>query len=300
MSEGVTTTRLSKAAREFNIGIKTVVDFLIKKGFQMDMDPNAKLSQEMYNLLMKEFASEKHVKEEAKKIGLQFAAHETITIEDKKTASKDREKELDDLFIKNVSMDFEKKQYEAAKKPREVAVKEVVKEVVKEEIVAGITLPAEPAPPVVIVAEEKPQVQVVIEEPQVIPAVEPILPEIVAETAHPEIPETPVASVPDDKITEEQAPLETAPPPIAVPEAKTDQKQLPDLKIVGMMDLGVFEKKLSKKTKVKPQPEPDTIIPAPLPEVVIEDKLPEAIETVLPASEPVPAELEIIKVVEPV
>jgi len=40
------------------------------------------------------------VKEEANKIGLQFATHETITIEDKKSASKDREKELDDLFIK--------------------------------------------------------------------------------------------------------------------------------------------------------------------------------------------------------
>ena len=134
MSEGITTTRLSKAAREFNIGIKTVVDFLVKKGFPLDMDPNAKLSQEMYNLLMKEFASEKHVKEEAKKIGLQFAAHETITIEDKKTASKDREKELDDLFIKNVSMDFEKKQHEVARKPKEVLVKEAVKEEKKVEV----------------------------------------------------------------------------------------------------------------------------------------------------------------------
>ena len=31
MSEGVTSTRLSKAAREFNIGVKTVVDFLIEE-----------------------------------------------------------------------------------------------------------------------------------------------------------------------------------------------------------------------------------------------------------------------------
>ncbi len=69
MSEGLTTTRLSKAAREFNIGIKTVVDFLSKKGFPIGNDPNAKLSPEMYALLMKEFASEKHVKEEAKKSG---------------------------------------------------------------------------------------------------------------------------------------------------------------------------------------------------------------------------------------
>ena len=44
MSEGVTITRLSKAAREFNIGMKTEVDFLIKKGFPIEMDPNAKLT----------------------------------------------------------------------------------------------------------------------------------------------------------------------------------------------------------------------------------------------------------------
>jgi len=37
----------------------------------------------MYSLLMKEFATEKHVKEEAKKIGLHFTLHETITIDDK-------------------------------------------------------------------------------------------------------------------------------------------------------------------------------------------------------------------------
>jgi len=56
MSEAVITTRLSKAAREFNIGINTVLDFLSKKGFQIDRDPNTKLTQEMYVLLAKEFS----------------------------------------------------------------------------------------------------------------------------------------------------------------------------------------------------------------------------------------------------
>lgn len=133
MSEGVTTTRLSKASREFNIGINTVIEFLSKKGFLIDRDPNTKLTQEMYALLAKEFSVEKHVKEESKKIGLQFAIHETITIDDKKTSSKDREKELDDLFIKNVPLDFEKKQFETVKKPKETSVKETVKPEIKPE-----------------------------------------------------------------------------------------------------------------------------------------------------------------------
>ena len=119
MSETTASVRLSKAAREFNIGITTVVDFLQKKGFKLDRDPNAKLTGEMYNLLMKEFAGEKHVKEEAKKIGLQLSTHETITIEHKRTAIEEQEKEQDELFIKNVALGFEKKQAEIKKKPVE-------------------------------------------------------------------------------------------------------------------------------------------------------------------------------------
>jgi len=110
MSEGASSIRLSKAAREFNIGVATVLDFLSNKGFKLGRDPNAKLTQEMYALLMQEFASEKHVKEEAKKIGLQFSTHETITIDDKRTAIDKQEKEMDDLIIKNVSIDFQTKQ----------------------------------------------------------------------------------------------------------------------------------------------------------------------------------------------
>ena len=218
MSETVTTTRLSKAAREFNIGIKTVVDFLSKKGFAVSSDPNSKLSQEMYALLMKEFASEKHVKEEAKKIGLQFTAHETITIEDKKSASKDREKELDELFIKNVSMEFEKKGFEAPRKPKEVPVKE--------------TPPPPPPPPV----EKAPSV--VTEEKR---------PEPVTETVAP-----PVAPPPPPPAIEETRPITPETPP-AQPQIEpiTGDKPKSDVRIIGKMDLQQFEKKPAKKSKSK-------------------------------------------------
>ena len=128
MSEGAPIIRLSKAAREFNIGVSTIVDFLSKKGLNIEKDPNFKLSQEMYTILVKEFAPDKHVKEEAKKIGLQFAQHETITIEDKRSAAKEREKERDDLFIKNVGLDYDNKPFETQKKSREVPVKPALKE----------------------------------------------------------------------------------------------------------------------------------------------------------------------------
>ena len=61
--------RLSKAAKEFNVGRETIVEFLTKKGFQVDPSPNTKLTSEMYALLVKEYQGEREVKNEAKKLG---------------------------------------------------------------------------------------------------------------------------------------------------------------------------------------------------------------------------------------
>lgn len=297
MSEGVTSTRLSKAAREFNIGIKTVVDYLIKKGFPIEMDPNAKLSPEMYSLLMKEFASEKHVKEEAKKIGLQFTAHETITIEDKKSATKDREKELDDLFIKNVSLDFEKKQHEAAKRSREILAKEALREEKKTEIVPVAPPEAPKAPPAKEVIEEVvAPAPVVVEEPPVVTAPEPeIVEPTPAKVTEPE--EIILPSGDKEPQQEEQIPEIPSP---AQPEPEPVPKPKSDLKIVGMMDLGVFEKKPTRKVKEIPQPEPVEIQPvqAEEPPIVDEVSVSEVVEPAPAAAEteiqvpviPVPAE----------
>ena len=61
--------RLSKAAKEFNVGKDTIVEFLTKKGFTVDPSPNTKLTADMYALLVKEYQGEKDVKNEAKKLG---------------------------------------------------------------------------------------------------------------------------------------------------------------------------------------------------------------------------------------
>ena len=49
--------RLSQAARKLNVGHNTILDFLGKKGFEVENNPNAKLTPEQFNLLSKEFAS---------------------------------------------------------------------------------------------------------------------------------------------------------------------------------------------------------------------------------------------------
>lgn len=51
--------RLSKATQEFNMSETAIREFLTRKGFQIDSDPNTKLSIEMYEALVKEYLDEK-------------------------------------------------------------------------------------------------------------------------------------------------------------------------------------------------------------------------------------------------
>src|SRR5687768_15565381 len=55
--------RLLAAAKEFNVGQDTLVDFLIGKGFPKDeLKPTSKLTEEMYRALQQEFQSDKAAK----------------------------------------------------------------------------------------------------------------------------------------------------------------------------------------------------------------------------------------------
>ena len=51
-----------------NVGITTVVEFLQKKGFAVEINPNTKITDEEYNLLLKEFAPDKLLKKETERI----------------------------------------------------------------------------------------------------------------------------------------------------------------------------------------------------------------------------------------
>src|SRR5258705_9890391 len=57
------TPRLMAAAKEFNIGKDTLVDFLTGKGFSKDdLKPTSKLTEDMYRALQQEFQSDKVAK----------------------------------------------------------------------------------------------------------------------------------------------------------------------------------------------------------------------------------------------
>lgn len=76
MSETATNTpRLMAAAKEFNIGKDTLIDFLVTKGFNGDdLKPTAKLTEDMYRTLQQEFQQDKVAKQNAEKVELTKAA----------------------------------------------------------------------------------------------------------------------------------------------------------------------------------------------------------------------------------
>lgn len=60
--------RLVKIAKELNVGTSTIVDHLKKSGFEIDNKPTSKITDEMYDVLLKEFSNSIAEKEKADKL----------------------------------------------------------------------------------------------------------------------------------------------------------------------------------------------------------------------------------------
>jgi translation initiation factor IF-2 len=88
-------TRLSKAAREFNVGISTIVEFLGKKGHEIDSNPNSKLEPDLYELLQEEYNTDLNVKKESEKLTLKNfrERQESLSLDDVPEAAEQEESE---------------------------------------------------------------------------------------------------------------------------------------------------------------------------------------------------------------
>lgn len=102
MTEGKS-INLLKAAKELNIGIGTAVDFLAKKGYEIEAKPNTKLDRDMYDVLLREFQGDKIVKEEANQIVIGKIRREEAPIETTTSKTTQPEVENDEILIKNNS-----------------------------------------------------------------------------------------------------------------------------------------------------------------------------------------------------
>jgi len=93
---------LIKAAKELNIGTGTIVDFLASKGYKIEKSPMAKLNSDMYGALLKEFAFDKSIKEEAKQINIGKIRKDEPGQSDKPAEPRrSRDFENEEILIKN-------------------------------------------------------------------------------------------------------------------------------------------------------------------------------------------------------
>ena len=79
--------RLGQASRKLNVGHNTILEFLAKKGFVVENNPNAKLSAEQFAMLSKEYASSASEKMEASALSIGTKHNENVTIESEKEAA---------------------------------------------------------------------------------------------------------------------------------------------------------------------------------------------------------------------
>src|SRR6185503_1019600 len=95
---------LIKAVKELNIGMGTIVDFLATKGYKVQKQPMAKLDSDMYATLLKEFAVDKIIKEEAKQISIgKIRKEEPGHFPEKPVENRrSRDFENEEILIKNI------------------------------------------------------------------------------------------------------------------------------------------------------------------------------------------------------
>ncbi len=138
MTEDKKTKRLSKIAREFNVGISTIVDFLSKKGISVDSSPNTKISGDFYKLLLDEYSTEKSVKKESEKLSIRINKENitSVSIDDyQKQKDLEIEQLEDELLIvdlganSEVSKDIQPEEKVADPSPEPKEIEELKDEV---------------------------------------------------------------------------------------------------------------------------------------------------------------------------
>lgn len=303
MTTTTNTPRLLAAAKEFNIGKETLVEFLIDKGFEISSNPSTKLSEQMYNALQVEFAQDKKDKQKSEGIALPkgpLLDNIKKTREELDISAKDRKEEPAPKPVEVKAKPLEEK-------PEVVVVQPAV---VKPEPV--VVVPPAPTPePVVVPVAEKPKPEPVVPPAPIVVAATPVAAPVVAAApevkaspevkpvpeakAQPEVKAEPEAKAPPAPAKEvvESAPVAPAPP--VVPEhLDVKAPKIGGPNILGKIDLdtlnlssrpkkgAVVKKKEPAKKDVPVTRAPEVAAakvatPAPQPPAVVVPKAPEVV-----------------------
>ena len=221
--------RLNKLLRQYNIGLDDLVEFLHKQGFEVDANPNAKVSDEVLPALNKQFGKDLELKQAADKVEVKITE-----ILEKNNKQKSREEveeeepERETIIKSNTFINVKKESPAAVTEP------EIPEEKPEEPVVAE-PAPVEPEPEVPAEPESEPEPEepAAPEEPEAVD--EPVAaqtPEPEEEPEEPEEPEQPEAS-------DEQPSAPAA-----------DASGAPALKVVGKIDLSQFDRKPKKRERI--------------------------------------------------
>mgnify|MGYP002677723595 FL=1 len=271
--------RLSKIARQFNIGLGTLIDFLNGKGANItSSDPNAKISDEFMPAVEAKFGGDLAAKQDSEKVATKLK--EMIDVSKKKPSSEEDETEKE-VIIKTTSIAATQEKPAVAQKPVEAPVLEKQPEPVVEETPAPVAVAPVEAPvekvvetPVVASAPveevtapsapEKPA-----EEEAQKPERESFGPKIIdkidldsigkkkpvveEKPAEPDVPET-QETVAESPAAEPVKPVEEQPVRKEPREAVIEVEKLAGPKVMGKVDLSKFEtpKKKGKRERIKP------------------------------------------------
>ncbi|NOQ70999.1 MAG: translation initiation factor IF-2 [Crocinitomix sp.] len=147
--------RLNKVAKEFNISISTIVEFLGTKGVEIDSKPNTKIEADILSVLDEEFADDREAKQNSETVDIGREKRESISLKDVKkevatTSDEDEDDEDEDFIVETPPV--VKRVVEEVKVEKPIVVEE---KIVAPEIVetAKVELP-------VVEAEKKPEPKV--------------------------------------------------------------------------------------------------------------------------------------------
>ena len=259
------TIRLNKVTRDLNVGITTAVEFLQKKGFVVEANPNTKITDEQFELLKKEFSTDKDLKMKSERFLQERQTKErnkaSVAIEGYETKESVKEKveeiktvipedvrpkfkpvgkiDLDNLGKKPV-VEKEKEVEEQKPEPvvEPVQPKPEVKEMPSEEVEAQVAEKVSEVEPVQETVEEK-AVEAPVEEPQT---------QDVTEEEHHSDETT------DEKVEkEEEAPVEETKSADSSEEIFTIRKPefVSKINVIGQIDLAALNQSTRPKKKSK-------------------------------------------------
>jgi translation initiation factor IF-2 len=94
--------RLGQASRKLNVGHNTILEFLAKKGFAVENNPNAKLTVEQFAMLSKEYASSASEKLEASGLSIGAKHAENVSLGSETDAHRKKTEDEERFMIKNL------------------------------------------------------------------------------------------------------------------------------------------------------------------------------------------------------